>query len=199
MVKAKRYWLAKSEPDVYSIQDLERDGQTSWEGVRNYQARIHLRAMSVGDLVLFYHSNAEPSGVAGVARVIKAAYPDRSALDPASPYYDEGATEEDPRWSMVDVAFEEKLPEVLSLAALKASPGLEGMEVIRKGSRLSVSEVSPAHFALVLKLARGGAKGPPSRDPRPSPKPRPARGAPAARGAQTPAARGSRARPPRPR
>lgn len=199
MAKAKRYWLAKSEPDVYSIQDLERDGQTSWEGVRNYQARIHLRAMSLGDLVLFYHSNAEPSGVAGVARVIKTAYPDRSALDRSSPYYDEGATEEDPRWSMVDVAFEEKLPAVLSLAALKAAPGLEGMEVIRKGSRLSVSEVSPAHFALVLKLAKGAAKAPPSPDPRPSPRPRPARGAPSARGARKPAARGSRGRPPRPR
>ena len=151
---AGKYWLMKSEPEVYSIDDLERDGTTFWEGVRNYTARIHLRAMKKGDLVLFYHSNAEPTGVAGLARVCREAYPDRFALDKKSDYFDPKATEEDPRWSMVDVQFVEKFPAVLPLELLRKQEALDGMELLRKGSRLSVQPVSAAHFKLVQKLAK---------------------------------------------
>lgn len=145
-------WLAKSEPETYSIDDLARDGQTHWEGVRNYMARIHLRNMAVGDRVLFYHSNAEPSGVVGEARVARAAYWDPSAQDPESPYFDPGANEADPRWVMVDLAHVETWPRVVPLEELKSEPRLEGMEVTRKGSRLSVSPVSAEHFARVVEM-----------------------------------------------
>ena len=150
----RQYWLIKTEPGVYSIDDLERDGRTSWEGVRNYTARNHLRAMSAGDQVLFYHSNAEPSGVAGIAEVVRTAYPDPSARDPKSDYYDEGDRGEEARWSLVDEGFVEKLQRVVSLAELKADPALQGMEVTRKGSRLSVSPVSAEHFNHVKRLGK---------------------------------------------
>ena len=150
------YWLVKSEPDVYSIDDLARDGRTSWEGVRNYQARNSMRDdMKLGDKVLFYHSNAEPSGVAGVAEVVREAYPDHFAWDPKSKYHDEASSPDNPRWVMVDVGFVEKFPAVIPLAALKADPALAGMEVTRKGSRLSVHPVSKAHFERVVALGRG--------------------------------------------
>ncbi|MFN7142726.1 MAG: EVE domain-containing protein [Myxococcota bacterium] len=151
-----RYWLMKSEPDVYSIDDLARDGRTSWEGVRNYTARNWMRDdMKVGDRVLFYHSNAEPKGVAGVAEVVREAYPDPHALDPKSKYYDETAKPDEPRWVTVDIGFLEKFPRVVDLAALKSEPALAGMEVTRRGSRLSVHPVDPAHFAKVLEMGRG--------------------------------------------
>lgn len=150
-----RHWLMKSEPDVYSIDALARDGRTSWEGVRNYQARNWMRDdMKVGDKVLFYHSNAEPSGVAGVAEIVREAYPDPHAHDPSSPYYDETAKVGEPRWVSVDVGFVERFSEVLPLAALKAEPALAGMEVTRKGSRLSVHPVDPAHFAKIVAMGR---------------------------------------------
>src|SRR5690606_17593040 len=105
----KRYWLMKSEPGSYSIDDLQRDTRTSWEGVRNYQARNFMRDdMRPGDGVLFYHSGANPPGVAGLAKIARAAYPDPTALDPDSHYYDPKATKEDPRWVMVDIEFVEK-------------------------------------------------------------------------------------------
>jgi predicted RNA-binding protein with PUA-like domain len=151
----ERYWLVKSEPDVYSIDDLARDGSTSWEGVRNYQARNFLREMREGDAVLFYHSNAKPSGVAGIARVAREAYPDPTALDRRSESFDPKATEADPRWSTVDLAFVERFPEVLPLARLQAEPALAGMELLRRGSRLSVQPVSAPHFRRVVALARG--------------------------------------------
>ena len=150
-----RYWLMKSEPEVYSIDDLARDGQTFWEGVRNYQARNSLRDdMRVGDRVLFYHSNAEPTGVAGVAEVCRNAYPDETAWDPKSHYYDPGATPENARWLRVDVKFVARAPSFVSLAALKANPRLEGMLVVKRGMRLSVQPVEPHHFAEVLKMAQ---------------------------------------------
>ena len=149
-----RYWLMKSEPDVYSIEDLAREGRTTWEGVRNYQARNFMRDdMRVGDRVLFYHSNADPAGVAGVAEVCEAAYPDPTAWDPTSHYFDPGATPENQRWLRVDVRFVAKAPRFVSLDALKAAPRLEGMYVIRKGMRLSVQPVEPHHFAAVLEMA----------------------------------------------
>jgi predicted RNA-binding protein with PUA-like domain len=148
------HYLMKSEPDVYSIDDLAKAGRGVWEGVRNYQARNTMREMRVGDLVLFYHSNAKPSGVAGVARVAREAYPDPFQFEPLSDYYDPKSKPEDPRWSCVDLEFVEKLPRVVSLAELKADAALEGMEVTRRGSRLSVCPVSATHYRRVLTLAR---------------------------------------------
>jgi predicted RNA-binding protein with PUA-like domain len=150
-----KHWLMKSEPDVYSIGDLERDGKTFWEGVRNYQARNFMRdEMRPGDPVLFYHSNADPPGVAGVARVASTGYPDPAARDPESEYFDPKASDADPRWFMVDVEFAEAFPRFVSLDDLRAAPGLEKMLVINK-SRLSVQPVTPEEFAIVVRLGRG--------------------------------------------
>lgn len=153
-----RYWLMKSEPDVYSIDDLARDGSTGWDGVRNYQARNFMRdEMKVGDLVLFYHSNADPPGIAGVARVCREAHPDPTQFDPSSKYHDPKSDPDDPRWLMVDVEFVEKFPHLVSLAELKANPKLEGMYVTRRGMRLSVQPVEPAHFEEVVRMGRGAS------------------------------------------
>ena len=154
--RARKLWLMKSEPDVYSIDDLERDGSEPWEGVRNYQARNFMREMAEGDLAIFYHSNANPPGAAGICRICREAYPDPTQFDPKSNYYDAKSTKEEPRWSMVDVEFVEKFPEPVSLKALKDDPALQGMRVTQKGSRLSVQPVEPKHFKRVLKMA--GAK-----------------------------------------
>ena len=149
-------WLMKSEPGSYSIQALERDGRTAWEGVRNYQARNFMRDdMRPGDPVLFYHSNADPLGVAGLARVATTGYPDRAAQDPASHYYDEKATEDDPRWYLVDIEHVETFPRVVTLDELRRTPGLEKMLVINK-SRLSVQPVTDAEYALVVELGHAG-------------------------------------------
>ena len=151
-----KHWLMKSEPGVYSIDHLARDGSTSWEGVRNYQARNFMRDdMRPGDPVLFYHSNADPTGVAGLARVSRTGYPDPSARDPQSEYFDPKAGDEDPRWYMVDVAFEERFPRVVTLDELRAAPGLEKMLVINK-SRLSVQPVTEQEYGIVVRLGRGG-------------------------------------------
>ena len=156
MAKRRNYWLMKSEPDVYSIDALQREGSCFWEGVRNYQARNHMRAMALGDLVLFYHSNAKPPGVVGIARVCKEAYPDHTQFDPKSKYHDPKSKAESPRWEMVDVEFVEKLSNPVTLADLKDDPALEGMAVIKRGMRLSVQPVAPEHFKHVLR--RGKAK-----------------------------------------
>ena len=158
MPPKRNYWLMKSEPEVFSIQALQRDRKTHWEGVRNYQARNHLRAMKVGDLVLFYHSNADPPGVAGVAQVCREAYPDSSQFDPQSDYYDAASTPEDPRWSLVDVEFVEELPQLVPLDTIKEDESLDGMLVRKRGMRLSVQPVERAHFARVLKLGKGKTK-----------------------------------------
>ncbi|MEM8609131.1 MAG: EVE domain-containing protein [Myxococcota bacterium] len=154
--RATHYWLMKSEPDVYSIDDLARDGTESWEGVRNYQARNFMRDMAVGDLAIFYHSNAKPPGAAGVCRVAREAYADDTQFDKKSKYYDAKSKKEEPRWSMVDVTFIEKFGDVVSLQALKDDAALNGMRVTQKGSRLSVQPVDKAHFKRVLRMA--GAK-----------------------------------------
>ncbi len=146
------YWLMKSEPDVYSIDDLERERSTYWEGVRNYSARNNMRRMAVGDLVLFYHSNAKPPGVVGVARVAREAYPDPHQWRPKSKYYDAKSSKENPRWSMVDVEFVEKLPAMVSLDTMKTAKGLEEMVVIKRG-RLSVQPVTAKQFEIVKRLA----------------------------------------------
>lgn len=143
-------WLMKCEPGAYSIDDLARDRHTAWEGVRNYQARNFLRDdMRVGDEVLFYHSNAEPSGVAGLARVCTAGYPDHFAFDPAHKYFDPDSDPTNPRWYMVDLAFVAKFPRVVALADLKSDLSLAGMMVLQRGSRLSVQPVTRLHFERV--------------------------------------------------
>lgn len=153
---AKKCWLMKSEPDVYSIDDLKRDGRTFWDGVRNHQARNFMRdEMKVGDLVLFYHSNTDPPGVAGLARVVKQGYPDHTAHEPEDPHYDPKSDPANPRWFMVDVEFVEKFDELVPLAVLREADGLEDM-VLNKRSRLSVQPVKPGEFEIVRKLAASG-------------------------------------------
>lgn len=153
---SKKYWLMKTEPDVFSISDLKsRPGKKEhWDGVRNYLARNHMRdGMTVGDQVLFYHSSCVPAGAAGVAVIAKAAYPDPSALDPASKYFDAKATPDKNPWVMVDVKFVREFPRLVTLEEMKSAPGLESMMVIKRGMRLSIQPVSPEEFAIVLKLA----------------------------------------------
>ena len=155
---AKRYWLMKSEPDVFSIDDLQARGVEHWDGVRNYQARNIMRdEMKVGDRVLFYHSNAKPPGVAGVAEVARESYPDHTAFDPASKYHDPKSDPDNPRWLMVDVKFVEKFPAVVPLATLQQTPGLEDMMVVKKGMRLSIQPVTSAEWRVVLRLGRRGS------------------------------------------
>lgn len=150
------YWLMKSEPDVYSIDDLKRDKTEPWDGVRNYQARNFMKTMEVGDWVLYYHSNAKPPGVAGLAQVCKLAYPDHTQFDKKSKYFDPKATKDEPRWFMVDVKYVEKFPELVSLPVLKAEAAISDMKVVQKGSRLSVQPVEKKHFKHVMKM--GGSK-----------------------------------------
>ena len=154
--RGRRHWLLKSEPESFSFDDLMAGpGRTTcWDGVRNYQARNFMRdEMRVGDLVLFYHSSVEPSGVAGVAEVVRDAYPDHTAFDRADPHFDPKSRPEAPAWMMVDVRATERFPRLVTLAELRATPGLEGMALLRRGNRLSVQPVSAAEFALVRELA----------------------------------------------
>lgn len=149
----------KSEPDVFSIDNLEARGAGGepWDGVRNYQARNFMRdGMSVGDKVLFYHSNCEVPGVVGIMTIARAAEPDLTAQDSRSPYYDEKASAENPRWVRVQVQFAEKFRKVVSLAQMKEDPALEGMVVLQKGSRLSITPVEKAHFEHITMLGRKG-------------------------------------------
>ena len=150
------YWLAKSEPDVFSIDDMKRAKRTFWNGVRNYAARNHLRSMKVGDLVLFYHSNADPSGVVGVVKVVKEATPDPTQFDKKAGDemgYDPKSTKEDPKWFGVDVEFVEKWDEPVSLAQIKAEPKLKDMKLVRV-SRLSVSPVTAPEWKTIQALAK---------------------------------------------
>jgi len=153
--RGKKYWLMKTELDAYSIEDLERDGATCWDGVRNYQARNFMRdQMQVGDEVLFHHSGGKSPGVAGVARVCRDAYPDHTQFDPKSKYHDPKATEDEPRWFMVDIEFVERFPKTVPLKDLRDDPKLEGMPLLQKGQRLSVQPVSAAHFKRVRAKGR---------------------------------------------
>ena len=151
----RRFWLMKCEPAAYTIDDLARDRVTGWEGVRNYQARNLMRdEMQVGDGVLFYASNAEPSGVTGVARIARAGYPDPFATKKGHKYFDPAAVGKPPIWYTVDIEFVEKFDDTVALETLKDTKGLEEMMVIRKGSRLSVQPVTTAEFDIVLRLGR---------------------------------------------
>ena len=137
----RRYWLMKCEPGAYTIDDLAKDGRTSWEGVRNYQARNLMRDdMQVGDGVLFYASNADPSGVTGLATIVRAGYPEGRQAKPI--------------WFMVDIAFVERFPAIVSLDTLKSTKGLERMMVTQKGSRLSVQPVTKAEYEIVVRIGR---------------------------------------------
>ncbi|MEZ6195626.1 MAG: EVE domain-containing protein [Planctomycetota bacterium] len=148
-----KYWLVKSEPDVYSIDDLARDGRTGWDGVRNYQARNMLRdEMSVGDRVLFYHSNAKPPGVAGVAVVSRPGHPDPTQFDPKHDHHDPKADPEDPRWYQVEFEHVATFPALVPLDALRARKGLEKMLLLQRGQRLSVMPVTKREFDLILKM-----------------------------------------------
>ena len=150
-----RHWLMKSEPETFSIDDLKAKGVSGWDGVRNYQARNFMREMRVGDLVLFYHSNADPSGVAGVAEVARTAYPDPTQFDRKSGHFEPRATPDRPVWSQVDLRFRRRLPRFLSLDELRGVPALSQMALFKR-SRLSVQPVAPAEYAAILRL--GGLK-----------------------------------------
>ena len=149
------YWLMKSEPTSYSIDDLKEEKIACWDGVRNYQARNFMRdEMKIDDLVLFYHSNAKPSGVVGVAKVCSLPYPDHTACEAKSPYFDPRSTKENPVWMMVDIAFVKKFSAILSLADLKTYTQLEKMVLLKKGSRLSIQPVTKGEFDFISKLAQ---------------------------------------------
>ena len=151
----RRYWLMKCEPAAYTIDDLARDGRTSWEGVRNYQARNFMRDdMQEGDAVLFYASNADPSGVTGLATIARAGYPDHFSWTKGHKYFEDERHEQAPIWYMVDVAFVERFAETIPLDTLKATKGLEKMPVTQKGSRLSVQPCTKAEYDIVCRLGR---------------------------------------------
>jgi predicted RNA-binding protein with PUA-like domain len=150
-----RYWLMKTEPAEFGIDDLAaRPGQTEhWDGVRNYQARNLMRdEMKVGDGVLFYHSNCEVPGVVGIAEIAQEAYPDFTAFDPDNKHYDPASKPENPRWFMVDVRFVRKLRRTIALSELRDRPELEGLALVRKANRLSVMPVSPDQWNFILSL-----------------------------------------------
>ncbi|MGB1905953.1 MAG: EVE domain-containing protein [Spongiibacter sp.] len=150
-----QYWLMKSEPNTFGIDDLaaRKNATEHWDGVRNYQARNFMRdRMKVGDQILFYHSACKTPGVAGIARVVREAYPDHTARNPESKYYDPKASDDDPRWYMVDVQFERKLSRLITLKELKGNPALDGMALLKKGSRLSIMPVEEAHWRAVLAM-----------------------------------------------
>lgn len=144
------YWLMKTEPTTYGIDDLVKQGTTPWEGVRNYQARNFMRdEMKIGDKVLFYHSNATPPGIVGLAEVCKESYPDYFAWDPDSKYFDPKSPKDNPRWMMVDVKFVEKFKDIISLDDLRTYPELSDMVVLKKGSRLSIQPVTKAQYNFI--------------------------------------------------
>lgn len=151
-----QFWLMKSEPDTYSIDDLAKAaGPAMWEGCRNYTVRNFFRdTMQVGDLAFFYHSNAEPSGIVGTMKVVSTAYPDPTQFDPKSEYYDAKSTVETPRWLAVDVELIDQWNRVIPLSELRETPGLEEMLVIRRGQRLSVMPVTESEWNIVCDLAK---------------------------------------------
>lgn len=149
-----RYWLVKSEPESYSIDDLQRDGRTFWDGVRNYQARNYLRdGMKLGDLAFFYHSGGPAPAIVGLAKVVREGYPDHTAFDPKSHHFDEKSKKESPTWMMVDLEFVRKIDPPLTLETLRGVKSLSKMVLLQKGSRLSVQPVAPEEFETIMKLA----------------------------------------------
>ena len=143
----------KSEPDVYSIDDLERDGREMWDSIRNYQARNIMRDdMRIGDEIFFYHSNCKEPGIVGIMKVASEPYPDPTQFDKKSKYHDPRSDPENPRWCLVDVAYKRKLKRTITLAEMKEHPGLDGMILLRRGNRLSIMPVDKSHWDLILGL-----------------------------------------------
>jgi predicted RNA-binding protein with PUA-like domain len=150
-----KYWLMKSEPHVYSIDDLARDGSTHWDGVRNYQARNFMRdEMKQGDRVLYYHSNTKPTAIVGTAEVVRESYPDFTAFDSKSNYHDPKSNPNSPRWFMVDIAFLEKFPHPVTLEEVKKHSSLQDMVLVKSG-RLSVQPVKPEEYEVIVQLGQG--------------------------------------------
>ena len=152
-----RYWLFKSEPHAYSFEQLRQDGTTPWSGVRNFQARNNMLEMRIGDLGFFYHSSIAQPAAVGIVKVVKEAYPDFTAWQKGGEYFDPRSTEKKPAWQMVDVAVVEPLEHPVSLARMRAEPRLLGMELLKKGQRLSVQPVMPHEWKIVLELSRTAA------------------------------------------
>lgn len=155
MPKSKQYWLFKSEPNAFAIKDLEKapDKTTYWDGVRNYQARNFLRdSIKVGDGVLFYHSNAEPPAIVGLAEVVKEGYPDHSAFAPKDPHFDPKSDAKNPTWFMVDIKHTKTFPQPIALDELKGIKTLKQMVLLQKGSRLSIQPVTEAEWQAIIKL-----------------------------------------------
>jgi len=148
------YWLIKSEPDAYSIDDLKRDGREMWDGIRNYQARNMMRDdMRIGDQVFFYHSSCKVPAIVGIAKVASKPYADPTQFDPESKYYDPKSDADNPRWCLVDLKFVRKLKKPITLTELKAHPALDDMILTRRGNRLSIMPVSDEHWKIILSLA----------------------------------------------
>ena len=161
MARARKYWLLKTEPESYSIADLakEKNQTTHWDGVRNYQARNYMRDdMRIGDGVLIYHSNANPPAVAGLAEVVRESYPDFTSWDPKDKHYDPKSSADAPRWFMVDVKFVARFPQPIPLETLREVKALQDMELLRKGSRLSVQPVRKKEFDAITRLAEQQGK-----------------------------------------
>jgi predicted RNA-binding protein with PUA-like domain len=158
MAKSPKYWLVKTEPESFSIHDLAKSPgkTTAWSGVRNYQARNFLREMQFGDRVLVYHSSTDPKAIVGTAVIAREAYPDHTAWDKTDDHFDPASTADNPRWFMVDIRLEQIFKEPLPLEKLRSAPALKDMELLRKGSRLSVQPVRKSEFDAILKMA--GAK-----------------------------------------
>ncbi|MEO8698709.1 MAG: EVE domain-containing protein [Kofleriaceae bacterium] len=173
---AKQYWLMKSEPDSFSIADLEKKQIEPWSGVRNYMARFHMRAMAVGDAVLFHHSSCDPPGVAGLARVVRTNVVDETQFDPEGQYYDPRATRDKPVWDCVDVEYVTTLPNFVPIERMRGEPALEAMLLLKRGMRLSVQPVSEAEYTRIV------AMGDDVWEPPPKPKkPKPAKQKPVAK------------------
>ncbi len=152
---SKKYWLMKSEPDVFSIDDLKKNKKTHWDGVRNYQARNFMRDdMKIGDQVLFYHSNTDVPGVYGIAEIVKEGYPDFTAFDPEDKHYDPKSKHDSPTWIMVDIKFVEKFKNPASLDSIKENKKLQNMKLVQRGNRLSVMPVAKAEFDEIVKMGK---------------------------------------------
>ena len=149
-----KYWMVKSEPDVYSIENLKNDGETYWDGVRNYQARNYMRdEMKIGDKVLFYHSNTDPVGVVGICEVCKEGYPDFTAFDPEDKHYDPKSKEDSPTWIMVNVKFVKKFDKTVTLTDIKENKKLRELKLVQRGNRLSVMPVTKSEYNEILKMS----------------------------------------------
>ena len=149
------YWLFKSEPEAYSIDDLKKDKKIFWDGVRNYQARNFLRdEIKAGDQVLFYHSNVEPTGVFGICEVTKGGYPDHTSFDPVSNHFDPKSNPQNPVWFMVDIKFVKKFSKPVTLEEIKANPELKNMRLIQRGNRLSILPVTKDEFTIIVESGK---------------------------------------------